>query len=374
MKLSRINAVFAAALLGTLSGCCLLKDCPADAKKATDKQPVAAPAAKPAAKPAAVKKETKPAAVKKATKPAAKPAVKKAAKPAAKKAVVKKAAKPAVKKAVVKKAAKPAAKPAAVKKATIPAAVKKATKPAAAVKQTKAAAKPAVKKPAAPRKAKPQTLEQAIKTATTPVQHMRHVKRHEAKKAYAAANKGKIKILMLGDSITHQWEYKPAAEAQKKYITPYNVLNLGCGGDRTQHTLWIIEKSGILDMISPKLVTIMIGTNNRGQYKSTVAGIKNIIDAVSKKYPDAQILLYAIFPRGKDNKDIRRIENEKVNAEIVKFCDGKKVVWVDIRSKFLTPAGVLEKSVMPDLLHPKLAKSYAIWGESLKPYFEKFGK
>ena len=356
MKLSKISAVFAAALLGTLSGCCLLKDCPADAKKATDKQPVAAPAAKPAAKPAAVKKETKPAAVKKATKPAAKPAVKKAAKPAA-----------------VKKATKPAA----VKKATKPAAVKKATKPAAkatAVKQTKAAAKPAVKKPAAPRKAKPQTLEQAIKTATTPVQHMRHVKRHEAKKAYAAANKGKIKILMLGDSITHQWEYKPAAEAQKKYITPYNVLNLGCGGDRTQHTLWIIEKSGILDMISPKLVTIMIGTNNRGQYKSTVAGIKNIIDAVSKKYPDAQILLYAIFPRGKDNKDIRRIENEKVNAEIVKFCDGKKVVWVDIRSKFLTPAGVLEKSVMPDLLHPKLAKSYAIWGESLKPYFEKFGK
>ena len=346
MKLSKISAVFAAALLGTLSGCCLLKDCPADAKKTTDKQPVAAPAAKPAATPVA--------------KPAAKPAVKKATKPAA----VKKATKPAA----VKKATKPAAKPAAVKKATKPAA--KAT----AVKQTKTAAKPAVKKPAAPRKAKPQTLEQAIKTATTPVQHMRHVKRHEAKKAYAAANKGKIKILMLGDSITHQWEAKPAAEAQKKYITPYNVLNLGCGGDRTQNTLWIIEKSGILDMISPKLVTIMIGTNNRGQYKSTVAGIKNIIDAVSKKYPDAQILLYAIFPRGKDNKDIRRIENEKVNAEIVKFCDGKKVVWVDIRSKFLTPAGVLEKSVMPDLLHPKLAKSYAIWGESLKPYFEKFGK
>ena len=338
MKLSRISAVFAAALLGTLSGCCLLKDCPEEAKKATDKQPVAAPAAKPAAKPA-VKPAAKPA-VKKATKPAAKPAVKKATKPAAKPAV--------------QKATKPAAKPA----------VQKATKPAA---------KPAQKKPAA-KKAKPQTLEQAVKTATTPVQHKRHVKRHEAKKAYAAANKDKIKILMLGDSITHQWEAKPAAEAQKKYITPYNVLNLGCGGDRTQNTLWIIEKSGILDMISPKLVTIMIGTNNRGQYKATVAGIKNIIDAVNKKYPEAQILLYAIFPRGKDNKDVRRIENEKVNAEIVKFCDGKKVVWVDIRSKFLTPAGVLEKSVMPDLLHPKLAKSYAIWGESLKPYFEKFGK
>ena len=293
MKLSCITAVLAAALLGTLSGCCLMNDCPSDAKNKACDKPAETPAVKPAAKPAAVKK------------------------------------------------AKPAAKPAAAKKQ---------------------------------RKARQQTLEQATKVATTPVQYKRHVKRHETKKAYAAANKGKIKILMLGDSITHQWEAKPAADAQKKYIAPYNVLNLGCGGDRTQNTIWIIEKSGILDLISPKLVTIMIGTNNRGHYQATVAGIKRIIDGVRKKYPDAQILLYAIFPRGKDNKDIRRIENEKVNAEIVKFCDGKKVIWVDIRSKFLTPAGVLEKSVMPDLLHPRTSKAYAVWGESLKPYFEKYGK
>ena len=284
MKLSRITAVLAAALLGTLSGCCLLKDCPADPEQ------------------------------------------------------------------------------------------KNCNKPAAA-KQKKAAAKPAAKASIKKRRnTKVQTLEQAIKMATTPVQHNRHIKRHAAKKAYAAANKDKIKILMLGDSITHQWESRLAADAQKKYIEPYNVLNLGCGGDRTQHTIWLIEKSGILDMISPKLVTIMIGTNNRGQYQATVAGIKCIIDGVRKKYPEAQILLYAIFPRGKDNKNVRRIENEKVNAEIVKFCDGKKVVWVDIRSKFLTPAGVLEKSVMADLLHPRTSKSYTIWGESLKPYFEKYGK
>ena len=227
------------------------------------------------------------------------------------------------------------------------------------------------KKKAAPKL----TLEQQIKVATTPVQHKkRHMKRHAAKKAFTAKNKDKIKILMLGDSITHQWEYKPAAAAQRKYITPYNVLNLGCGGDRTQHTIWIIEKSGILEMISPKLVTVMIGTNNRGDYRATVAGIKRILDGVQKRYPEAQILLYAIFPRGKDKADKRRIENEKVNAEIVKFCDGKKIVWVDIRKNFLTPEGVLEKSMMPDLLHPRTSKAYSIWGESLKPWFEKYGK
>lgn len=247
---------------------------------------------------------------------------------------------------------------------------KAAKKTKKAVTKAKTASKKAVKKAA-----KPLTLEQAMKRTTTPVQYKRHAKRHAEKKAYAAANKDKIKILMLGDSITHQWEYKPAADAKKKYLDPYNVLNLGCGGDRTQNTLWIIEKSGILELINPRLVTIMIGTNNhRNDYRATTAGIKLIVEKVRARYPEAKILLYAIFPRGANNADWRRQVNEKVNAEIVKLCDGEKVVWVDIRQNFLTKEGVLTRKVMPDLLHPRLATSYAIWGESLLPYFEKYGK
>lgn len=218
------------------------------------------------------------------------------------------------------------------------------------------------------------TPAQQLKQATTPVQYKRHAKRHEEKKAFAAANKDKIKILMLGDSITHQWEYKPAAEVQKKYIAPYNVLNLGCGGDRTQHTLWIVEKSGILDLVKPQLITLMIGTNNRYTPEATATGIKLILDNLRKRYPEAKILLYAIFPRGKDNKDARRQVNEKVNAQIIKFADNKNIIWVDINKNFLTAEGVLEKSMMPDLLHPRNTKGYTVWGESLKPYFEKYGK
>ena len=325
MKMSHCFNALLVALLGVCAGCATGNAPAKEADKAV--KPAAKAEAKPAAKPAA----KKPAA--KAAKPAAKPAAK-AAKPAAK------AAKPAA------KAAKPAAK----------------------------AVKPAVKKAAAKKPAAKLTLEQEIKQATTPVQYTRHAKRHADKKAFAAANKDKIKILMLGDSITHQWESKSAVEAQKKYLAPYGVLNLGCGGDRTQHTLWIMEKSGILELIKPQLVTIMIGTNNRGNYKATVAGIKRIVDGVQKRYPEAKILLYAIFPRGADNKNARRIENEKVNAEIVKFCNGKNVIWVDIRKNFLKADGTLTKEMMPDYLHPRNYKGYAVWGESLKPYFEKYGK
>ena len=226
----------------------------------------------------------------------------------------------------------------------------------------------------AKKKKRPLTLEQAMKRATTPALSKRYPERRTAKKEYAAANKDKIKILMIGDSITHQWESPRAAAAFKKYIAPYQVLNLGFGGDRTEHTLWMVEKSGILEMIKPQLVTIMIGTNNRYPYQATAAGIKRIVDSVRKYYPEAKILLYAIFPRGVDNNDKLRKVNDQVNDVIVKYCDGKNTIWVDIRKNFLTPEGVLEKSFMPDLLHPRNYKGYAVWGESLKPYFEKYGK
>ena len=244
-----------------------------------------------------------------------------------------------------------------------------AEKPAA---KKKAAKKPAKKAQAKP--AKKLTLEEEIKVATTPVLYKRHAKRHAEKKAFAEANKDKIKVLMLGDSITHLWEGKYAAAAQKKYLAPYGVLNLGCSGDRTQNTLWIIEKTGILELVKPQVVTIMIGTNNRDRYQATAAGVQRIVEEVRKRYPEAKILLYAIFPRGKDNSDARRIKNDKANEEIAKLCNGEDIIWVDIRQKFLTPEGVLEKSVMPDLLHPRSSKTYSIWGESLLPYFEKYAK
>ena len=244
--------------------------------------------------------------------------------------------------------------------------------------------KKAVKKAKKAKKAK-RTLEQDLAVVTNPAPAIpkRHVKRLAEKKAYAEKHGKEVKILMLGDSITHYWERKDAKDPAKdatavhaKYLAPYKYLNLGCGGDRTQHTLWVVEKSGILELIKPQLVTLMIGTNNatRNDYRATIAGIKRILERVREKYPQTPILLYAIFPRGADNQNPNRIENEKVNAEIVKFCDGKNIIWIDINQNFLTPEGILTTEVMPDLLHPRKSKSYAIWGESLKPYFEKYGK
>ena len=63
---------------------------------------------------------------------------------------------------------------------------------------------------------------------------------------------------MIGDSICHNWEYE---STYANTFKDTNLLNLGFAGDSTQNVLWRIE-NGALDGLSPKLVTLMIGTNH----------------------------------------------------------------------------------------------------------------
>lgn len=42
----------------------------------------------------------------------------------------------------------------------------------------------------------------------------------------------------------------------------WKPANFGIGGDKTQHVLWRITEGKELDGIEPKVVALMIGTNN----------------------------------------------------------------------------------------------------------------
>jgi beta-glucosidase len=184
--------------------------------------------------------------------------------------------------------------------------------------------------------------------------------------------KGNVDLLMIGDSITHGWE-GDGAEVWKKYYEKRNAVNLGIGGDQTQHVLWRLENGNIKD-ISPKLAVIMIGTNNASDPHTSpddiVAGVKAIVDKLRTKLPDMKILVLGIFPRGEDDNDAIRIVNMKANESIAKLADGKAVFYLDIGDKFLDSDRKLPKEVMPDLLHPN-AKGYTIWAEAMEPMVAK---
>jgi lysophospholipase L1-like esterase len=178
--------------------------------------------------------------------------------------------------------------------------------------------------------------------------------------------KGNVDMLFIGDSITHGWE-GGGKDVWKKYYEPRNAVNLGIGGDQTQHVLWRLEHGNIAG-VAPKLAVLMIGTNNAGSNSppQTTAGVKAIVDILRQKLPETKVLVLAVFPRGADNQDHLRQVNAKVNESISNLADSRMVFYLDIGPKFLEADGRLSKEIMPDLLHPN-AKGYAIWAEAIEP-------
>jgi len=80
--------------------------------------------------------------------------------------------------------------------------------------------------------------------------------------------------------------------------------------------------------------------------------------------------LLAVFPRGTNNDDARRKVNQGANAIFKKLADSKQVHYLDIGEHFLTDDGILEREIMPDLLHLS-PKGYTIWAESIEKSLAK---
>ena len=186
--------------------------------------------------------------------------------------------------------------------------------------------------------------------------------------------KGEIDVVMLGDSITHNWESNGARSlAEMRQL--YTVLDAGYGGDRTEHLLWRIKYGGELDGYKAKVITLMIGTNNVGHRKDRpediAAGVEDILALIGEKQPGAKILLMPIFPRGENAQDANRVITDAANKLIKSCADGERVFWIDFNDKFLDEKGDTIKW-MPDRLHPNAAGYREIWMPALMPYFEKF--
>ena len=83
--------------------------------------------------------------------------------------------------------------------------------------------------------------------------------RHTAKVALAKA--GNHDLLMIGDSITHAFDDAAFRAVWDQFFAPRNALNLGFSGARTGNILWNL-RNGQLEGQSPKVATLLIGTNN----------------------------------------------------------------------------------------------------------------
>jgi lysophospholipase L1-like esterase len=193
---------------------------------------------------------------------------------------------------------------------------------------------------------------------------------------------GPIGVLFLGDSITEGWRNVP--HIWEHYFGKYQPANFGYSGDQTQNVIWRIE-NGELEGISPKVVVLMIGTNNSGQHtgEQIADGVKKIMEITRAKIPGVKFMLLAIFPRdARPNQDgliteaviadtAKRVAAiDRANALLAKLHDGATVRFVNINSVFLGRDGRIPWTIMPDQLHPTAA-GYQLWADAIaKPLAE----
>jgi lysophospholipase L1-like esterase len=189
------------------------------------------------------------------------------------------------------------------------------------------------------------------------------------------ARQGGIECLLMGDSITDWWR-RAGLTVYEANFGDLDCANFGIAGDRTQGVLWRMQ-NGELEGYSPKLMMLMIGTNNlsgRTSPPNTPAeiamGIATIVNTFRIRFPDAKVLLLGVFPRGAEASNPFRASIREINTLIAALDDGEHVRFMDIGDRFLEPDGSISVEVMADGLHPT-TRGYEIWSEAVMPTFRE---
>lgn len=181
----------------------------------------------------------------------------------------------------------------------------------------------------------------------------------------------RVDLLFDGDSITAGWKGGGGGIWGHKY-SKLNAYDFANPGDVTNGLIWQVQ-NGQVDGLHPKLVVLLIGTNNLGHAtaEQLAEGIKAVVMEYQKHCPGSAILLQGIFPRGEKPTDPARDKIKSVNKLISQYADGKSVIYLDFGDKFLQPNGSISKEIMPDFLHPS-AKGYQIWADAIQPVIDQF--
>ena len=207
----------------------------------------------------------------------------------------------------------------------------------------------------------------------------------------AQVRSGNYPLVLVGDSITHTVGempgtiYEPLREVWDRHFVPRHAINLGHNGFRTENILWNLQNGELEFPTSPKLVVLLIGTNNTDDRnfrhvhtaEQVFAGTRAIVETIRRRHPSTKVLVLRIFPRGGDDQEgaAARVFHSSpqciatcrdAGALTARLADGKHVFWLDINPLFLRRDGMINTNLMPDLLHPNRAGAEA-WAQAIEP-------
>jgi lysophospholipase L1-like esterase/acetyl esterase/lipase len=189
----------------------------------------------------------------------------------------------------------------------------------------------------------------------------------------------KFDLLMIGNSITHNFEKAEYQPIWNQYFAPRNAVNLGISGYRTENVIWNIQ-NGFLEGQLPKVVVLEIGTNNideknyptRHTAGQLAGGIAEIVRILREKLPNVKIIVMRCFPGcyGGPNPTSHRFILERASDIVSKLADGKHIFICDVNHVFLNKDGSINHDMMGDWLHPTPAGARA-WAETMEPLLAK---
>ncbi len=180
------------------------------------------------------------------------------------------------------------------------------------------------------------------------------------------------RLLFIGDSITYGWKGS-GEKVWQRYYACRQALNLGIGGDQTQHLLWRLDH-GNLAGLKPKVAVLLIGVNNafdrRHRPRQIAAGVSRILDTLGRRLPRTQVLLLGILPAGQRPGRFRD-KLAATNRLLARVAAARKRVrYLDIGARFLDARGDLSAEIAVDHLH-LTGKGYQIWARAIEPVLRR---
>ncbi|KAJ6637214.1 Platelet-activating factor acetylhydrolase IB subunit alpha2 [Pseudolycoriella hygida] len=185
--------------------------------------------------------------------------------------------------------------------------------------------------------------------------------------ANSRLNGSNINVLFYGDSIVEGWGWNTAL--WERSFGHLGAANYGIGGDGTQNVLWRII-NGEVENISPRIIVIMIGTNNVGSFseEDIARGISAIVDELRTRLPTTRILLLGILPR---TNSATTAFVERINVIVSARENLNTVRFLNMRDSFYVNGQFIAQLFSSgDFLHLSAA-GYLRWDETMHPLFNE---
>lgn len=200
---------------------------------------------------------------------------------------------------------------------------------------------------------------------------------HESLVKKVQANAGPCDVLLVGDSITIQWEQgMDGSNSWKREFPALKGVNIGIGGDKSQNVLWRLDHGGV-DGLQPRVCLLMIGNNNmffapETGVEAAAHGVKTCAENLRARFPTAPLIVAKILPCHAPGVEFyENIRKTNAALDALKLGDQPQVHVLDLWADFTNADGTLKADLFTnDRIHLN-AQGYAVYAKRLRPLLER---